>query len=55
MYKYKTSKNSVDWICCPMGTLKNGVVDCYYFGVVKISECNGCTVRKDNKIVRKGD
>lgn len=52
MYKYKNSKNSKS-SCCPMGTLHDGLVQCYWFGVVKLDDCRKCTVRKDKQKVKK--
>ena len=55
MYKYKHNNNG-NWSCCPMGTLRDGtVVECHWFGIVTLKECSECTVRKDKKIVKKGD
>ena len=51
MYKFVKNKKNIS--CCPMGTLNNGIVECYYFGIVKIEECGKCTVRKDKNIVKK--
>ena len=51
MYKYKNSKKRET--CCPMGTLHDGVVDCYWFGTVKLSECGKCEVRKDKQKIKK--
>lgn len=36
-----------------MGSMHDGVVDCYWFGIVKLSDCQKCTVRKDNKKIKK--
>ena len=51
---YKMRKKS-NVRCCPLGTMHDGVVDCYWFGVVTLNECAKCTVRKDKNIVRKGE
>ena len=52
MYKMRKKSNVR---CCPLGSMHDGVVDCYWFGVVSLNECAKCTVRKDKNIVRKGD
>ena len=54
MYKYKKS-NKNDISCCPMGTLHDGIIECYWFGNVKLSDCRNCTVRKDKQKIKKGD
>ena len=48
---YKMRKDNVS--CCPMGHMHDGVVECYYYGVVTLKECSECSVRKDKNIVRK--
>ena len=53
MYKFK-NENQENWTCCPMGTLHDNVVECYWFGNVKLSECRTCTVRKDKQKIKKG-
>lgn len=53
MIMYKFSKNKKNMSCCPMGSLHDGIVECYYFGIVKLEDCSKCTVRKDKKIVKK--
>lgn len=52
---YKMKVNSRDVSCCPMGTMHDGLVECYWFGVVKLDECAKCTVRKDKAIIKKGE
>lgn len=52
MYKFK--KNS-DVSCCPMGSMHDGIVECYWFGVVRLSDCAKCDVRKDKKFVKKSE
>lgn len=54
MYKYKSRKN-VSGSCCPMGTLHDGIVECYWFGTVKLSECRTCTIRKDKEKIKKNE
>lgn len=54
MYKYKGNSESKDLSCCPMGSLRDSnVVDCYYYGLVKLDDCSKCTVRKDKNIIVK--
>lgn len=50
---YKMRKNNVT--CCPLGSMHDGVVECYWFGVVTLKDCARCTVRKDKNMIRKGD
>lgn len=52
MYRMRRKSNVR---CCPLGTMHDGVVDCYWFGVVSLKECAKCTVRKDKNMIRKGD
>ena len=54
MYKYKQS-NEKNVSCCPMGTRHDGLVECYWFGTVKIDECLTCKVRKDKQKIKKSD
>ncbi len=52
MYKYKNKeKPSI----CPMGELIDGLVNCYWFGKVTLMDCDKCTVRKDLKMIKKGE
>ena len=54
MYKYKNNKD--DLSCCPMGSYRgNDVVECYWFGNVKLNDCQTCTVRKDKQKIKKGN
>lgn len=50
MYKYKNKKQLIN---CPMGTLCDGLVDCYWFGKVTLMDCEKCTHRTDNKFINK--
>lgn len=34
--------NVEDWIKCPMGTVIDGKIECYYFGLLEIKDCNRC-------------
>ena len=52
MYKYKNSKSNEN-SCCPMGNMHDGIVECYWFGVVKLEECSNCIVRKDKLKIKK--
>ncbi len=53
MYKFR-KKTHEEWGCCPMGTNKaNNTIDCYYYGLVTMSFCNNCDVRKDKKKIKK--
>ena len=52
MYRHKSNEHK-QWVCCPMGTLHDNIVECYYYGVVKIDECENCKVRKDAKKIKK--
>lgn len=53
VYKYKNNDKN-NWTCCPMGCMRDStVVECYHFGKVTLKYCSECTVRKDNKIIRK--
>ena len=54
MYKYKKS-NGKNLSCCPMGTMHDGLVECYWFGTVKLYDCRNCIVRKDRKKISKGE
>lgn len=37
-------KNEI-WNPCPMGTLNGNKVECYYFGITEIKNCNRCNHR----------
>ena len=50
---YKMRKNNVT--CCPMGHMHDGIVECYWFGVVTLKDCAKCEVRKDKKMIKKGE
>ena len=52
MFKYKNS-NKKNVSCCPMGTMHDGIIECYWFGIVKITDCRNCTVRKDKQKIKK--
>ena len=51
MNKKYNYKDDIKWNCCPMGTMHDGIIECYYYGIVKIKECNKCSYRKNDKIV----
>ena len=53
MRKMRLDKQSKSKGCCPMGFMHDGVVECYWFGVVSLTDCAECTVRKDKNIVVK--
>ena len=37
--------------CCPMGTLRNdGVVECYWYGVVTTSFCKKCMIENGKEL-----
>ena len=38
-------KNEI-WNPCPMGTLNKNRIECYYFGITEIKDCNKCNHRK---------
>ena len=54
VFMYKMGKKNNER-CCPLGTMHDGVVECYWFGVVTLKDCAECSVRKDKNIVRKGE
>lgn len=39
-----------EWEMCPMGTLKNNIINCYYFGKMKIKDCNECKYKKSYNV-----
>lgn len=42
----KSHINNEIWNTCPMGFFHDGLIECYYFGIVKIKDCNKCNYRK---------
>lgn len=40
-------KEKIEWELCPMGKLKNDIIECYYYGTVEIKDCNDCSYRKN--------
>lgn len=46
MKKKKFQFKSENWNPCPMGTLFNDRIECYYFGITEIKDCNKCDHRK---------
>lgn len=37
-----------EWIGCPMGTMTDNKIECYYFGIVEIKDCNRCKTRNSS-------
>lgn len=35
-----------DWIGCPMGTMVDDKIECYYFGLLEIEDCIMCEYHK---------
>ena len=53
MYKFKRN-NHIKGSCCPLGTMHDNIVECYWFGVVTLKDCAKCSVRNDNVRISKG-
>ena len=44
--KSKKTNKYIKWKPCPMGYIHDEIIECYYFGLVKIVDCNKCFYRK---------
>ena len=46
MLKRKNDYRFGEWEKCPMGTFnENNKIECYYFGIIEIKDCNECKRR----------
>lgn len=46
MKRNKYEYDVEDWIKCPMGTLVDDGIECYYFGLLEVKDCNRCEHHK---------
>lgn len=54
VYKYKNNKEDASFTCCPYGCIRDtSAIECYHYGIVTREYCRNCSVRKDNKVIRK--